>query len=271
MPKLQLITLLTDFGDRDVYVGVIKGVIASIAPHINTIDLSHQIPPQNLAAGRFALLSAYTYFPPKTIHVAVIDPGVGSQRRGVAIEFAQGFLVGADNGLFSGVLSQSPAIAAVELTNNQYWRTKKPSTTFHGRDIFAAVGAHLAQGVALKELGTAISVDSLVQLPIKQPTLKQETITGCIQYIDVFGNLITNIAAHHLFSHSRVVVKQQSCDLKTTYSDGTKRELVALVGSHGYLEIAVNCGSAQQRLDVAVGEKVTVSNAVLLKNKNTHS
>ena len=262
MPKSQLITLLTDFGERDVYVGVMKGVIASIAPHTKVIDLSHQIPPQNLAAGRFALLNAYTYFPPKTVHVAVIDPGVGSQRRGIAIEFAQGFLVGADNGLFSGVLMQSPAIAAVELTNSQYWRTEKPSTTFHGRDIFAAVGAHLAQGVALKEFGTAISVDSLVQLPGEQPIVKQDKITGCIQYIDVFGNLITNIAAHQLFSNSRVVIKQQSFEIKTTYSDGTKQELIALVGSHGYLEIAVNCGSAQQRLDVAVGEKVIVSNVI---------
>ena len=262
MPKSQLITLLTDFGERDVYVGVMKGVIASIAPHTKVIDLSHQIPPQNLAAGRFALLNAYTYFPPKTVHVAVIDPGVGSQRRGIAIEFAQGFLVGADNGLFSGVLMQSPAIAAVELTNSQYWRTEKPSTTFHGRDIFAAVGAHLAQGVALKEFGTAISVDSLVQLPFEQPIVKQDKITGCIQYIDVFGNLITNIAAHQLFSNSRVVIKQQSFEIKTTYSDGTKQELIALVGSHGYLEIAVNCSSAQQRLDVAVGEKVIVSNVI---------
>ena len=260
MTKPSLITLLTDFGEHDVYVGVMKGVIAAIEPQISVIDLTHQIPPQNLIAGRFALLNAYAYFPLRTVHVAVIDPGVGSQRRGVAIEFAEGFLVGADNGLFSGVLEQSPAIAAVELNNSRYWRVENPSTTFHGRDIFAAVGAHLATGVDLKDLGTPIKLDSLVQLPIPQPTVEQKKITGCIQYIDIFGNLITNIAAHQLFSNPRVVIKQQSLDLKTTYSDGNQQELVALVGSHGYVEIAVNCGNAQQILEVAVGEKVIVSN-----------
>jgi S-adenosylmethionine hydrolase len=153
MSENKLITLLSDFGLSDVYVGVMKGVIAQINPALTVVDLTHQIPPQNIAAGRFSLMNAYPYFPGGTVHIAVVDPGVGSRRRGVAIQLDAGFLVGPDNGLFSGVLSENPVVAAVELTNPQYWRTLSPSTTFHGRDIFAAVGAHLASGISDRTVG----------------------------------------------------------------------------------------------------------------------
>jgi len=141
MAEHRLITLLSDFGLKDVYVGVMKGVIAQINPGLTVVDLTHQIPPQNIAAARFNLMNAYLYFPVGTVHVAVVDPGVGSHRRGIALQIDAGFLVGPDNGLFSGVVHQTGVIAAVELTNAQYWWTPTPSTTFHGRDIFAAVGA----------------------------------------------------------------------------------------------------------------------------------
>ena len=258
-----MITLLTDFGLQDVYVGVMKGVIAAVAPQVSIVDLTHQIPPQDLLSARFALLSAYSYFPAGTVHVAVVDPGVGSQRRGVAVQFAGGFLVGADNGLFSGVLSRTKAISAVELNNPDYWRTKSPSTTFHGRDIFAFVGAHLANGVDLKELGTAISVDSLVQLSILEIIVQKDRIVGCIQYIDVFGNLITNIPSNYISSNSQIFIKQQLITLGKTYSDGKDGELIGLIGSHSYLEIAVNCGNAQKKLGVRVGEEVFVNSSKL--------
>jgi S-adenosylmethionine hydrolase len=258
MARSQLVTLLTDFGWQDVYVAVMKGVIANINPQISVIDLTHQIPPQDLIAGRFALLNAYAYFPHGTVHVAVIDPGVGSQRRGIAIQLAGGFLVGADNGLFSGILPKESAIAAVELTNNNYWRSDRPSTTFHGRDIFAPVGAHLANGVSLKELGKEIAIDSLVGLSLPEVTIKKNQIIGCIQYIDRFGNLITNITAQNLQFRQQVIIKQQSIPWGNTYSDGKDRELIALIGSHGYLEIAVNCGNAKEKLQVIVGETVVV-------------
>lgn len=258
-----MITLLTDFGLQDVYVGVMKGVITAIAPQIKIVDLTHQIPPQDLLSARFALLNAYSYFPAGTVHVAVVDPGVGSQRRGVAIQFPGGFLVGADNGLFSGVLSVVPAIAAVELNNPDYWRTNNPSTTFHGRDIFASVGAHLASGVDLKDLGTAIAVDSLVQLSIPEIIVQQDRIVGCVQYIDVFGNLITNIPSDYLSSNSKVFIKQQLITFGNTYSDSKDGKLIALVGSHGYLEIAVNCGNAQEKLGLRVGEKVFINSSKL--------
>ena len=258
MTQPRLVTLLSDFGNRDVYVGVMKGVISAIAPTTSVIDLTHEIPPQNLTAARFALMNAYSYFPPYTVHVAVVDPGVGSDRRGVAIQMSEGFLVGADNGIFSGILGKNKAIAAVELNHTRYWRTPNPSTTFHGRDIFAPVGAHLATGVDLKELGTEISLDSLVQLSLPEVMVEKEQITGCIQYIDVFGNLITNISEQNLPPNPQITIKEQLISWGITYSDAQEQQLIAFVGSHGFLEIAVNRGDARQKLQVSIGELVFV-------------
>ena len=258
MTQPRLVTLLSDFGNRDVYVGVMKGVISAIAPTTSVIDLTHEIPPQNLTAARFALMNAYSYFPPYTVHVAVVDPGVGSDRRGVAIQMSEGFLVGADNGIFSGILGKNKAIAAVELNHTRYWRTPNPSTTFHGRDIFAPVGAHLATGVDLKELGTEISLDSLVQLSLPEVMVEKEQITGCIQYIDVFGNLITNMSEQNLPPNPQITIKEQLISWGITYSDAQEQQLIAFVGSHGFLEIAVNRGDARQKLQVSIGELVFV-------------
>ena len=259
MNRSRWITLLTDFGNKDVYVGVMKGVIAAIAPNASVIDLTHEIPPQDLIAARFALMNAYLYFPDDTVHVAVVDPGVGSDRRSIAIQTSNGFLVGADNGLFGGILERDRAIAAVELSNPRYWRTSNPSTTFHGRDIFAPVGAHLAAGVDLKDLGQEIAVNSLVRLSLPEIAIDGERITGCIQYIDVFGNLITNIPQQNLPSNPQVTVKKRSIRWGTTYSDAKERELIAFVGSHGFLEIAANRGNARQKLKASVGDIVLVT------------
>lgn len=263
----MILTLLTDFGLRDSYVGVMKGAIAAINPALRVIDLTHQIPPQDIAMARFQLMSAYPYFPPRTVHVAVVDPGVGSSRRSIAIECESGFLVGADNGLFSGVLSQTGAIpwslvepiAAVELTNPNYWRTPTPSNTFHGRDIFAPVGAHLASGVALRDLGDEIALDTLVQLPIPEVVLTPMGVQGVVQAIDHFGNLITTIAGQHIRDRNWSV----ECNLKRypggqTYADVALGEIIGLVGSHGWVEIAVNRGSAQVQLGLVVGSPVAV-------------
>lgn len=259
-PKNRLITLLSDFGLEDVYVGVMKGTIARINPSLKTIDLTHQIPPQNLAAGRFALMEAVPYFPDETVHVAVVDPGVGSRRRGVAIQFASGYLVGPDNGLFSGILSLFPIITAVELTNPKYWRTENPSKTFHGRDIFAPVGAYLASGVAITELGNKIDSDSWVQLPMPQLQVTEREIFGCVQYIDRFGNLITNIPATAVEGKSwSVRVGDLSIASQETYSDVAIGEIVALIASHGWVEIAVNSGDAKSRLQLNWFDLVTVS------------
>lgn len=144
MSDYRLITLLTDFGVQDNYVGVMKGIIAQIYPDAKVIDITHEVPPHNLDAANFCLMKAYPYFPAGTVHVAVVDPGVGTKRRAVAIELATGFLVGPDNGIFTGVLQEEQIILAVELTKPEYWLPNEPSTTFHGRDIFAPIGAYLS-------------------------------------------------------------------------------------------------------------------------------
>lgn len=255
----RIITLLSDFGLSDIYVGVMKGVIAQINPTLNVVDLTHQIPPQNIAAASFNLINAYPYFPVGTIHIAVVDPGVGSQRRAIALQLHNSFLVGPDNGLFSGVLNQNPVVKAVELTNSKYWQTNIPSTTFHGRDIFASVGAHLASGVPLEQLGAPINPATLVQLAIREPTLTATEIVGYIQYIDHFGNLITNITAADLQGKTwSVVVGDRLIPASLTYSDFQPGEIVVLIGSHGWLEIAINGGSAQSQLQLDWGARVEI-------------
>ncbi|MEX0270409.1 S-adenosyl-l-methionine hydroxide adenosyltransferase family protein [Leptolyngbyaceae cyanobacterium UHCC 1019] len=260
----QVITLLSDFGLRDSYVSVMKGVIAQINPALSMIDITHQIPPQDIGSGRFALMTTVPYFPLGTVHVAVVDPGVGSKRRAVAIavgsqlEEPLGFLVGPDNGIFSGVLDQCPAYAAVELTNTQFWRTDEPSSTFHGRDIFAPVSAHLASGVSLAELGDAIAIDGLVQFSLPAYFETENTIHGCIQAIDHFGNLITNIPAASLSAPWSVTIGMTSILGVLTYSDRPVGELISLIGSHGWLEIAITNGSAQSFLNLKIGDPVEV-------------
>jgi S-adenosylmethionine hydrolase len=255
----SIVALLTDFGWQDAYVGILKGVIAQINPRLPVIDITHGIPPQNLAAARFCLMQAYPYFPAGTILVAVVDPGVGSQRRGIALQFPGGYLVGPDNGVFGGVLSQSPANAAVSLTNTTYWRSSQVSSTFHGRDIFAPVAAHLASGVPLYCLGEPIDPNHLSQLPLPEAIAVGEGIVGCIQYIDSFGNLITNIPAATVAGKAwSVRLGEILITSRQTYSEADNGEAIALIGSHGWVEIAVNQGNAQSQFQSAVGTQVSV-------------
>jgi len=267
--KSGVLTLLTDFGLSDSYVGVMKGAIASLNPTLTVIDLTHQIPPQNIAAARFALMTAVPYFPLGTVHLAVVDPGVGSNRRAIALavgnDVAQpvAFLVGPDNGLFSGVWQRYPVLQAVELNHPGYWRRSSPSPTFHGRDIFAPVAAHLASGIALPELGTEIAPESLTQLPIptwtEQWQENRRIVTGCIQAIDHFGNLITTIPAAVVEGDAWCVsLGDRALAGQSTYSDTPVGGVLALVGSHGWVEIAVNGGSAQTTLGLDWGAMVQV-------------
>ncbi|NJK40145.1 MAG: SAM-dependent chlorinase/fluorinase [Oscillatoriales cyanobacterium RM2_1_1] len=304
-----IITLLTDFGISDVYVGIMKGVIAGVNPELGVIDLTHEIPPQNLIAARFCLMNAIPYFPVGTIHIAVVDPGVGTRRRAIALRIPQGFLVGPDNGLFSGVIERviqeksAEAVEVVELTNPRYWRDPHPSATFQGRDIFAPVGAYLASGIPLERFGHPLDPTTLVSLGQPQPEITESGIEGCIQYIDQFGNIVTNISGDHvqgktwfvairdlspeeMAEKSRQKKKKKDKDkekskkekilngaqpdvgLQTlvsrmipgskTYGDVQPGQLVALVGSHGWIEIAANQGSAQAQLALDWGERVQV-------------
>ncbi|NJO20557.1 MAG: SAM-dependent chlorinase/fluorinase [Spirulinaceae cyanobacterium RM2_2_10] len=260
MASRHIITLLSDFGTQDIYVAAMKGTIARVNPDLQLIDLTHQIPAQNIAAGRFCLLSAYPYFPVNTVHVAVVDPGVGSRRAPSLCSFpkARGR---PDNGLISGILTLSPVLAAVELTNSNYWRVPDPSLTFHGRDIFAPVGAHLASGVPLADLGESINPASLVELPISQYQETTTGIEGYIQYIDRFGNLVTNIPAAAVENQQQwsLLVGRQSLSHGYTYADTQPGSIVALVGSHGWVEIAVNRGSARSLLRLNYGDPVQIA------------
>jgi S-adenosylmethionine hydrolase len=253
----SLITLLTDFGLNDVYVGVLKGVVAQINPTLKVIDLTHQIPPQNIAAAQFNLLNAYPYFPAGTVHVAVVDPGVGGSRRSLAVELADGFLVGPDNGIFTGLFPR--ILRVVELTNRQYWRVPKPSNTFHGRDIFAPVAAHLASGVSLSELGESVDISTLIQLPMALCAATPTGFDGSIQYIDRFGNAITNIPGDYLQAKSwLVVIGKRKIPGCRTYSDVAPGSPLALVGSHGWVEIAISGGDAHFQLRLNWHDSVQV-------------
>lgn len=254
-----MITLLTDFGLRDSYVGVMKGVITQIAPAAMIIDLAHQIPSQSIAAARFNLLTAFPYFPPGTIHVAVVDPGVGSKRRAIALKLEQGFLIGPDNGIFSGILEDHPAIAAIELNQPAYWRVPTPSNTFHGRDIFAPAAAHLDAGVPFEALGTPIDPDSLNRIAFRPYAEHEQGFVGCIQYIDHFGNLMTNIPGQVVGDRPwQVKIGSTLIPSHQIYGDTLIGTVLSLIGSHGWLEVAVNGGSAESTLGVRLGDLVQV-------------
>jgi hypothetical protein len=259
MSSNRFLTLLTDFGLQDNYVAVMKGVIARINPHLKIIDITHEIPPQNLDAASFCLMTAYLYFPSGTVHVAVVDPGVGTQRRAIAIELTTGFLVGPDNGIFTDVLNYEKVTAAVELTNSEYWLKPESSITFHGRDIFAPVGAHLATGIPLLNLGIEINTATLIRLDLPLCTKTDTGLSGYIQYIDRFGTLVTNIPATSVRGRQwSVTAGGKSIPVCKTYGDTHPGGLVALEGSHGFIEIAVNGGSAQNVLRMGYRSPVRV-------------
>lgn len=253
------IALLTDFGDRDIYVGVMKGAIAMVNPQLRVIDLTHQISPQNLLAARFSLANAFPYFSVETVYIAVVDPGVGSSRKCVALKLTRGYVVCPDNGICSGILDLDEVISAVELTNSQYWRVPDPSYTFHGRDIFAPAGAHLANGVPIQELGEEIDPVTLTRLDLPRVEQNTQHISGCIQYIDHFGNLITNILGALVQGRSwRAVSNNITISSGKTYSDANLGDNIAIVGSHGWIEIAVNGANAEQILQLTWKDKVEI-------------
>ncbi|MGK7907343.1 MAG: S-adenosyl-l-methionine hydroxide adenosyltransferase family protein [Synechococcus sp.] len=254
-----IVTLMSDFGEQDVYVAVMKGVIAGINPHLTVVDLTHAIPPQDINSGQFQLGNAAPYFPTGTVHVAVIDPGVGSQRRAVAIACECGILVGPDNGLFSQLCDRYPPTAAVELTNPAYWRVQSPSATFHGRDIFAPVGAHLASGVPLARVGTPIHLRKLVRHSFPAVRREENRLIGTIQTCDRFGNCISTISEQDVQGYDwEAIVNGQSLSRGYTYSDVCWGEPLALIGSHGWVELAVNGGNARDRLQLQCDDKVEI-------------
>lgn len=258
---MRIITLLTDFGLEDGYVAAMKGVIASIAPDARLVDVSHLVPPQDVAFARFRLLTAAPYFPPGTVHLAIVDPGVGTARRAVAVRAGSGSsYVGPDNGLFTGALEADPPVAAVELSDPRFWRTPSPSATFHGRDIFSPVAAHLARGTPLESLGPAVPVDGLVTLDFPGWELVPGGAHGVVQAIDRFGNLISNVPGTVLAERGpwTAAIGGRTLSGRRTYGDVPAGEALALVGSQGFVEIAVHRGDARKALDAGVRDRVEI-------------
>lgn len=255
---MSVITLTTDFGQRDAYVGAMKGVILGINPQATLVDLSHEITPQAVEEAAYVLWTACPYFPSGTVHVVVVDPGVGSARRPIAIQTERAFFVGPDNGVFSYVLATEGPGLVVHLTNPRYWRPQV-SSTFHGRDIFAPVAAHLSLGVPIGELGEPI--EDPVILPLARPEGRGDQVVGRVVHVDHFGNVITNLEPAHLPAGQDLVIQvagHRVQGLSPTYSAARPGELVALWGSDGLLEIAVREGNAAALLGIRVGDPVVV-------------
>jgi S-adenosylmethionine hydrolase len=248
------ITLLTDFGLLDTYVAQVKGAILSVAPETTIIDLTHAVPPQDVKAGAYLLWSAVIAFPPRTVHVAVVDPGVGSSRRAVALETGRGdVLVGPDNGLLWPACERlGSMLRAVELTDRRYWRPGA-SSTFHGRDIFGPAAAHIASGVSLERLGRP--ADELMQYSWPWPG----DLAGEVIHVDGYGNLITNMPADRLPAAFEVTINGHVATSATHYAAVRPGTLLAVRGSAGLLEISVRDGSAAARLGAARGTRLQVS------------
>jgi S-adenosylmethionine hydrolase len=260
---MTVITLLTDFGLRDGYPGVMKGVIWKIAPDVQIADISHSIKPQNILQAALALARTAPFFPYGTIHVAVVDPGVGTQRRPIGLHLGEYYFIGPDNGIFSMVLENAEAnhdmVQAVHLDQSKYW-LPEISRVFHGRDIFAPSAAHLASGVPFENMGTPI--DDPIRLHIPSPIqLQGGGWRGQVIEIDTFGNLSTNIESTHLLPLGNVIVLiagQRIDGLVNTFGDRLKGTLIALVGTAHDLMISVVNGDAARTLNVTVGDTVDV-------------
>ena len=257
-----LVTLTTDFGWEMGYVGQMKGVILSICPQVQLIDITHEIPPQNIDAAALVLEQTAPRFPTGTIHLVVVDPGVGWAREGVAVTTKSGVFVGPDNGLFGG-LDEVQSIVALE---NENYFLSEISSTFHGRDIFAPVAGHLACGLAIERLGSPR--DRLVEVPRPSFSNKDGRIAGRVIAIDRFGNLITDIRPEPdpneedslVYSAGSVQIGETSIPVALTYAEVARGEALAYVGSSNRLEIAVNRGNAATHFGAEIGTKVLLHN-----------
>ncbi len=264
MPS-PIITLLTDFGTADYFVGAMKGAILSVNESARIIDITHEIPPHDVRAGAFTLRAAYKTFPANTIHVAVIDPGVGSARRPILINAQEHFFIGPDNGLFSFVYDSEAATQRVfHLNREQYFRPSV-SATFHGRDVFAPIAGALANGVPAAELGDEIK-DYVRQDRITPRFFADGHIEAAIIHIDRFGNCVTNLTRRELtddrIAHGiqLMVGDQTITSFQRFYAEGTatSSELFAVWGSAGFLEIAASCDSAARLLNAQSGQRVVL-------------
>jgi S-adenosylmethionine hydrolase len=258
----RVITLTTDFGARDWFVGTMKGVILGIQPRARIVDITHDLAPGDIPAGAFALAAAFTFFPPGTVHVAVVDPGVGSARAAIAIRAGQYQFVGPDNGVLSWAVAQAGPVQTIrQLTNAKYF-LPEVSRTFHGRDVFAPVAAHLSAGLPSARLGPSLA--EFQQLPRLAPTQQRGKWSGAVVYVDHFGNAITNLPGELLRSQAgrtsqvRLPGRRKPIPVAQFYQGVAAGSPAAVVGSTGFLELAINGGSAAARLRLKPGARVVL-------------
>jgi S-adenosyl-L-methionine hydrolase (adenosine-forming) len=260
----HIITLTTDFGLEDPFVGIMKGVILGIAPAAQLVDITHEIPSYNILEAAFVIDNAYRYFPAGTIHVIVVDPGVGSARRPIAFSAKGHTFVAPDNGVLSCILSNDSAVTAssVHWIQNRSLFLDSVSQTFHGRDIFAPVAAHLARGTPIESVGPPI--DDFVKKELPKPQPRERKLVGTVLHVDKFGNIITNLERSHLGGNFAIRVAGTSITrLCASFSEGDPGELFAIQGSAGYIELALNQGSAADRLNVRSGAEIELETASL--------
>lgn len=260
-----IITLITDFGLTDAYVGVMKGVVASISLDARVIDLSHDIAPQDVRGAAFLLAGAFEYFPAGTIHVAVVDPTVGTARAALCVRSGGHYFIGPDNGVLSIACYRAGRPRIYHLENEEYFLNQK-SRTFHGRDVFAPVAAHLAAGAPIEALGP--SARSMKRIRIPRPAARAgPALSGRIVYIDRFGNLITNVGAEDVrrifprTKHENLIVTCGAAEIRgidETYGDAPVGTALALFGSFNLMEISVRDGDAASRLGVGRGERISI-------------
>jgi len=251
-----IISLLTDFSLRDWYVGTVKGVLLRCAPAAVLVDITHDIEPGDVKAAAFAWRNSIPYFPPGTVHLAVVDPGVGGERAVLAVESESGILVAPDNGLVSWILAAGADWRAWRITSSEFCRSE-PSATFHGRDVFAPLAAALAAGAAPAELGEPLADPVLIPWPAPEVSGPGDWMVPVL-YVDRFGNLITSLPGEELGSCRQLQVAGLSLPRLECYEQAPAGELLGLIGSGGYLEISVNGGSAAETLGARPGDLLAV-------------
>ncbi len=262
---IPLITLLTDFGDRDYFVASMKGVILNINPQAQIVDLSHHVTPHDVADAGYLLKSCYRYFPDGTIHVAVVDPGVGTTRRPLLVSSSRYFFLAPDNGLLTHVCQEENGVEVRHLENRQY-RLDSEGATFDGRDLFAPAAAWLTKGQPIGSFGRL--VPNYERLPISEPGWDKHVMAGEIAYIDRFGNVISNLTQYHIREVRGVTKRSEPYiriggltidGLARSYAEGSADTPQALINSNGYLEIFLKEGRAADRLNVARGARIELS------------
>jgi S-adenosylmethionine hydrolase len=254
---MAIITLLSDFGLRDHFVAAVKGVMLSLNPEVTLVDISHQIPPQDVFTGAFTLSQAYSYFPSGTIHLAIVDPGVGTDRKVLAATAEGHFFVAPDNGILTYIMEAHENFTAFEVTADHYFR-KPVSATFHGRDILAPIAAWISRSIELHQLGPVMNSPVRLQVPALK-RVKDALIQGAILAVDQFGNLITNLKPDDVPVPFKILAGQKEITgFRKTYGEGTPGEIIVVPGSTGYLEIAVKGGSAAAALNLKAGAPIGV-------------